>query len=593
MKNHIINAILKKPSRQTLKIFWKHSMKFPFSFWINAILSPLAVVFLYILLPYCLSLAIGTFSTGDYESLQKYIVWSVIVAILGVIINAASAQAFINQESKVRKTLVDELITELISKDADFFSNQKVGSLAGKFIDFVNTHSQLVHLFLRETLRMLATIIVGLVLIFTNSTITGFVVVGFMIVLVSQIFIFIKIREPYRLARKKTISELNGITADAIVNNSTVKIFAAEQQEQSNIAEITEKYRQILAKDSTISNLEGFIRRSLSAAFQIAVIAIIAKLLLDGKLELGIAIFIVTYIQRISSEIFTIGHIITDYDRLFIQSAPFAEILMTPNKITDKSNSRNLNVQNGKIELSNLSYRYSDSDKNVLDNINITINAGEKVGIVGRSGAGKTTLTKLLLRLDDPTDGKILIDDQNIQNVSQKSLRESISYVPQEPLMFHRSIRENITYGKNNATEDEIITACKQSGAWEFIKDIPKGLDAIVGERGMKLSGGQRQRVAIARALLKNSPILIMDEATSALDSESEKHIQKSLEFLTKNRTSIIVAHRLSTVAKLDRIIVIEKGKVIEDGTHNDLIIKNGTYAKLWSHQGQENKDEQ
>jgi ATP-binding cassette subfamily B protein len=215
----------------------------------------------------------------------------------------------------------------------------------------------------------------------------------------------------------------------------------------------------------------------------------------------------------------------------------------------------------------------------------LKIPAGKTVGLVGVSGSGKTTLTKLLLRFDDVTSGAIYIDGKDIRDVTQTSLREAIAYVPQESSLFHRSIFENIAYGKMDATREEVIRAAKLANADEFIRELPNGYDTLVGERGVKLSGGQRQRVAIARAILKDAPILVLDEATSALDSESEALIQEALKNLMKNRTSIVVAHRLSTIAGLDMIVVLSEGKIVEQGSHQELLKKGGEYAKLWSRQ--------
>jgi ATP-binding cassette subfamily B protein len=297
------------------------------------------------------------------------------------------------------------------------------------------------------------------------------------------------------------------------------------------------------------------------------------------------AVFVILYLQRLSSELFNLGEILFGYDKIMLQVAPMTEILMEPAKILDMNN-RKINIKRGNIKFLDVTYTYSDNPDNpVLEHFNLEIPAGQKVGLVGYSGAGKTTLTKLLLRFDDLNAGQIEIDNQDISKFTQKSLRQSISYVPQEPMLFHRTLRENIAYGKSNATDAQIIKAAKLANAYDFIKKLPNGLDTIVGERGVKLSGGQRQRIVIARSILKNAPILILDEATSALDSESESLIQKSLGVLMKGRTSIVVAHRLSTISKLDRIIVIDKGKIIEDGSHSELLLKNGEYAKLWRHQ--------
>ena len=221
----------------------------------------------------------------------------------------------------------------------------------------------------------------------------------------------------------------------------------------------------------------------------------------------------------------------------------------------------------------------------VFEDLNLDIAPGQRVGLVGRSGSGKTTLTKLLLRLDDVQGGQVLVDGQDVSACTQQSLRRQVAYVPQEPLLFHRSIRENIAYGRPEATEEEIRRAAAEANALEFIERLPQGLDTMVGERGVRLSGGQRQRVAIARAILADCPILVLDEATSALDSESEALVQEALGNLMRGRTAIVVAHRLSTVAALDRIVVLADGRIVEDGTHAELVQEGGAYAELWKRQ--------
>lgn len=245
-----------------------------------------------------------------------------------------------------------------------------------------------------------------------------------------------------------------------------------------------------------------------------------------------------------------------------------------------------LKTTKGKISFTDVTFAHDGgAGEGIFNNLSLTIKPGERIGLVGHSGSGKTTLTRLLLRFSDIDSGSISIDGQNIAEVTQQSLHQSIAYVAQEPLLFHRTLAENIAYGKPDATREQIIQAAKQAHAWEFIQELPEGLETMVGERGIKLSGGQRQRIAIARALLKDAPILVLDEATSALDSESEKLIQESLDTLMQKRTSIVIAHRLSTIAQLDRIIVLEHGKIAEDGSHQELLARKGIYASLWKHQ--------
>lgn len=260
-------------------------------------------------------------------------------------------------------------------------------------------------------------------------------------------------------------------------------------------------------------------------------------------------------------------------------------ILSTESSVKDTDNATELVVPNGRVAFSDVRFMHDGAEVSIFDGFSIDIAPGQRVGLVGHSGSGKTTFTRLLLRFNDIDDGSISIDGTDIATVTQQSLRSAIAYVPQEPLLFHRSLRDNIAYGNPTASMKDIERAARLANAFDFIQTLPKKFDTLVGERGIKLSGGQRQRIAIARAILKNAPILLLDEATSALDSESEKLIQDSLDELMKGRTSIVIAHRLSTIAKLDRIIVLDDGKIIEDGTHAQLLRKKGTYASLWSHQ--------
>lgn len=258
------------------------------------------------------------------------------------------------------------------------------------------------------------------------------------------------------------------------------------------------------------------------------------------------------------------------------------EVLNTKYEVQDSKKAKKLSVVRGKIEFEKVRFSYDKTVK-VINNLSLRIKSGERVALVGPSGGGKSTVTKLILRFFDIQRGKIFIDGQNIKSVTQDSLRSQISLVPQDPILFHRTLEENIKYGNQDATEQEVIAAAKLANCHEFIQKFPKKYDTYVGERGVKLSGGERQRVAIARAILANNPILILDEATSSLDSKSESEIQEALQNLMKNRTTLVIAHRLSTIMKMDRIIVFQDGKIAEQGTHADLVSnESGLYKKLW-----------
>ena len=380
-------------------------------------------------------------------------------------------------------------------------------------------------------------------------------------------------------------NKMSGRLADAFSNILAVKSSSAEQRELKQFAKTANNWRgssldlmRAFLKASTVySSISGSIR---IGALVFAVIAAQQHLISVASIYL-----IVTYTASVAHNLWNMNGIMRTYNRIMGDSRAMVEILNAPTTLND-ANDDVLKVKRGEIVMNNVTFTHDEGDGATLfRDFSLTIRPGEKVGLVGSSGSGKTTLTKLLLRFADIDSGEIAIDDQNIADVTQASLRSEIAYVPQEPLLFHRSVRENIAYAKPDATDADIEAAAKKAGAYDFILQLKDNFDTLVGERGVKLSGGQRQRIAIARAILKDAPILVLDEATSALDSESEKLIQKSLETLMKGRTSIVIAHRLSTIAKLDRIIVMSNGAIIEDGTHDALLKKNGQYAKLWQHQ--------
>lgn len=575
-----------RTNHDTLRLYWQQIKRYKVSFFLMLIFIPLASLTLDTILPYILSQAVNTFTSQDTDTLYQLLTTAGVIALVGVAMNFTGFQSAIVHESKVRTDLSVATLSTLLKKDAGFFASQKIGALTGRFIDFINAHVGLQDLFITRTLTFIFNIIIGTALLLTNAPAVGLIILGLIVWLLFQVRLSIKLRKKLRNARKELIGAVNGMAADTITNNTTVKVFANEAYELEQNRTINERYRDVYRKDFRWTSADGSSRLLLMSIVQIVAIGLMSSMLIDGQIQLGIAIFAIAYLQRIAMQLFTLGEIVNGYDKLFLQAAPMTEILMSIEKIVDTPDAKPLSVTSSSIALNDVSYAYDDAqDITVLDQISLNIPAGQRVGLVGPSGAGKTTITKLLMRLDDATDGVITIDGQDITKVTQESLRQAISFVPQEPLLFHRSLRENILYGKLDADDEELERAIKAAHADEFIERLPNGLDTIVGERGVKLSGGQRQRIAIARAILKDAPILILDEATSALDSESEKLIQQSLETLMKDRTSIVIAHRLSTIAKLDRIIVLDNGRVVEDGGHGELVAHNGLYAKLWKHQ--------
>ena len=572
-------------NKNTLKLYWRQVQKYKPSFFTMLILIPFGVLMIDTLLPYFLAQAIGNLSSDNHHLVTQNLIVAASVGIFGALINFIGFQSMAHHEAMVRTALTDATFKGIINKDLRFFVNTKVGALTSRFIDFVRSETILQDLLIIRTLGFVLSVSVGLVLLSLQSWPVGVFLAFLIIVLILQVRWSIKKRAPWRHERKTLVGEIHGQVADAVTNNLIVKTFAGEQTEINKIQHMNNRLAAIYKKDIGFLSTEGSARVALMVVIQIIAISLAAYFVSKGQMDLGVAVFALAYLQRIGSQLFILGEMLNGYDQALLEAAPMSDILTEKQVIVDSPDAHTLKRIDPTIDFKNVSYHYDDSEKSVLSDITLHIPAGQKVGLVGHSGAGKTTITHLLLRFDDVTGGSIHIDGHDLRTITQKSLRHNIAYVPQEPMLFHRTMRENIAYGNPEATNADIKTAAKKAHALEFIESLPNGLDTIVGERGVKLSGGQRQRVAIARAIVKDAPILVLDEATSALDSESEKLIQDALEKLMKNRTSIVIAHRLSTIATLDRIVVLENGKIIEDGSHETLLKQKGIYSGLWAHQ--------
>ena len=572
-------------NKHTLKLYWQQIKKYKVSFFIALIAIPLSGLLIDTLLPYYFSLSIGGLADKHLSLIWDNLWTAIIIGSIGALLNYVGFQALTLHESKNRASLSNDTFSDLINKDVGFFVNEKVGALTSRFIDFCRSEVGLQDILIIKTLGFTLSVVIGLTIVAFQSWILATTMTILIVFMILEVKWSIKKRKEPRHERKTLGSEINGLVADAFTNNLIVKTFANEDREIKILAKNNNLFKNLFLKDVGFVATEGSVRVAIMVVIQIISIIFCTYLAFNGKMAIAMAIFVLTYVQRLASQIFELGSILNGYDQVLLEAAPMTEMLMKKNVVNDKRNATNLTKIEPKIDLKNIEYKYGDSNINVIKKINLSIAAGEKIGIVGHSGAGKTTITHLLLRFADVTNGQILIDGHDIRDITQKSLRKLIAYVPQEPMLFHRSLRENITYSNLKATDKQIWQAVKQANSYEFIKSLPNGIETTVGERGIKLSGGQRQRVAIARAILKDAPILVLDEATSALDSESEKLIQDALNKLMKDRTSIVIAHRLSTIAKLDRIIVLGDGKIIEQGTHKELLKKGGQYAKLWQHQ--------
>jgi len=389
---------------------------------------------------------------------------------------------------------------------------------------------------------------------------------------------------PHSIDFNERKSGLMGHVVDTLTNIGAVQQFANTQKERANTGEYIENTYQTELRGWIKIEWALVINGLLMVLFVAGMVSLAAHSYFEGLISIGSVVLIVAAVARFSDAMFFLGVELTRASQDIGQAQEGLNELLMEHTIKDVANAKKLSVKKGEIAVENLKFSYGDGA--VLEGFNVNIKSGQKVGLVGRSGAGKSTLVSLLLRQYDIGSGSILIDGQNITEASLDSLRSSITLVPQDTTLFHRSVFENIAYARDGATRKEVIGAAKKAHAHEFIESLEKKYETMVGERGVKLSGGQRQRVAIARAFLKDSPILILDEATSSLDSESEQLIQKSFSNLMANKTVIAIAHRLSTLRQMDRIIVIDKGVIVEDGAPADLLEKKrGVFKTLWDHQ--------
>ena len=482
-------------------------------------------------------------------------------------------------EMNIQEWINNFFLQKLQYHSYKFFSENMSWSLISKFRKGVSAFEKLSDIFSWQILPFITNVTIILIIIGVQNIWISIWIFIVILIFTRLQYVLYKYIHPYQEKANALDSEQGGLLSDLIINNHTIKLFASEKKEERKYAKLnydTAHARKIQYHKSI------WIWGSSAAIWiilEIGIMYLAIRMWWNGTISLGMIVLLQTYILRLIDFLWGIGQTLRHTFIAISEASEILQIIDTPHEIQDKS-SKKLKLQHGAISFNNVNFSYGENQ--IFHDLNFHIKPGERVALVGESGSGKTTITKLLFRLYDIQKGEILIDDQNIAEVTQESLRSSMSMIPQDPILFHRSIRENIAYGKPNASDEEIIAAAKMARCHEFISHLKDGYETLVGERGIKLSGGERQRVAIARAILENKQIIVMDEATSALDSESEFLIQEAIEELMQNKTLLIIAHRLSTIMKMDKIIVMDQGKIAEKGSHKELLAKdNGIYKKL------------
>ena len=478
---------------------------------------------------------------------------------------------------------------QVMRQSVGWFENDFAGRIANRVMQTPRSAGEVIyHVF--DAFSYILAYLVGALFLLVTAEIELIVPLLVWMFAYGYLIIFVVKRiQPASQAAADARSNLNGYMVDAYTNIQSVKLFSNEKKELEYARGAIADTRNTIIRELRLYSIMDISLSFLNGILTAGTIGWAIWLWYSEQTSVGVVAAAATLVLRISA---MSGWIMWAASTFFRELGVIREGLETiaqPVKLVDHKKARHLNLGDAKIEVQNLYHHYGRNFGG-LDNLNIKIPAGQKVGLVGPSGAGKSTLFKLLLRFYDVERGKILIDEQDISMIKQESLRLNIGTIQQESSLLHRSIRENISYGKSDATENEIISAAKKARAHEFIINLEdtdgnKGYSSKVGERGVKLSGGQRQRVALARVILKDAPILLMDEATSALDSDIEAAIKETLSYIMKGKTVIAIAHRLSTLVHMDRILVMEAGRIVEDGSHTDLLKNDGLYAKLWSQQ--------
>lgn len=580
-------------TRRTLHYYWQVTRKH-----LGLFVALMASTFLFVALlsygnPYVMSLVVDRVSEGSITSDQVFSMYGPYIAAL-IAINLVGQTASKLQDYTMYKLeiaaaydLATMSFDALCNQSMSFHSNRFGGTLVSQTSKFMSAYQQLLETITFPFLPVLCSVIFTCAILAPRVPL--YVVILMVLLAIYACVSYYMYKRILSLNEKAASAQnqLSGELSDSVANILAVKTSGREDYER---ALFDQANRNVVERDSK-RMWASLTRGIITAAITVVIMSVVAVFIAGGNAWFGITpgtlVMMFTYTYTVTNQFNFINNGLQRFNRAFGDASGMTATLDEPRLVADKPGAPAMVVREGTIDFQNIGFYYTDGNVKtpVFEDFNLHIPAGQRVGLVGLSGAGKTTLTKLLLRLSDIQDGRILIDGQNVADCTQQSLRRSIAYVPQEALLFHRTIAENISYGRPDATMEQIREAARLANALEFIENLPQGFETITGERGVKLSGGQRQRVAIARALLADCPVLVLDEATSALDSESEALVQDALKTLMRGRTCIVVAHRLSTVASLDRIVVLDHGKVVEDGPHAELIKAGGEYAHLWDRQ--------
>jgi len=541
---------------------------------------------IYYLSPLVVAALVGRLAEGgesDFEALLPYVAGFAGLMVAGEALWRLGIH-FLNRTDARGIELLGNLgMDELLAKDAAFFHDNFAGSLTKRILNFSGGFEQFADTLTFSIMANVIPLLFASVILWRFHPVLVLVLVGLIIVTGLLVAPFIRRRQALVDEREAAKVRVSGHVADVLSNMEAVRAFAAEDREATEFRDRAAEQARLSLRSWDYGNLRV---DTIVAPMSIltSALGLLAAVALRGGLGVEAIVVTFTYYSGATRIMFEFNQVYRRVESTLTEAAQFTELLLTPPAVVDPPDPQPLRPVGAAVRFERVRFAHGNGPP-LFEQLDLDIPSGAKFGLVGRSGGGKTTLTRLLLRLMDVNGGRILIGGQDIARLSQADLRSLISYVPQEPAMFHRSVHDNIAFARPGATAAEVLEAARAAHVTEFTDNLPDGFATLVGERGVKLSGGQRQRVALARAILRDAPILLLDEATSALDSESEILVQEALWRLMRDRTAVVVAHRLSTVVRMDRLVVLDRGRVLEQGTHQDLLRAEGPYARLWHHQ--------
>lgn len=567
------------------KFLWKYTSKLKTLFISLFLLILLGELFLQLSLYFAAQIVEVLSSSENKDLILDSAVFFALLATFLLFCRAFFSNAMVFLEARFLPLFISKISKDLFiyahKHSTAFFDEEMAGNISAKITTITANIQNIYYQTVWGFISPLFAISISFFFFFKINITLAFCMLGLNIFLIVLLWFLSKYLAPFSQRRAKAYSEANGILVDSITNASLVKSFSSFYFEKKHYFSFI-KRAVIADRIETLRFGKLYIWQNLICSFIQSFFYLIPLWFwYKDKISLGDYVLISSLVLSLSEIYRIISHTFLSYFKNFGAISDGLRLLAIPYEVEDKPKAFQLSIQNPTIQFENVRFHYKGK-KALFDNFNLIIQAGEKVGLVGHSGSGKSSLIKLLTRTYDIQDGKILISGQNIADVTQASLRKNIALIPQDPTLFNRTIMENIRYGNLKATDEEVYEAAQKAFCHHFILNLPHGYQSKVGERGVMLSGGERQRIAIARAILKNAPILILDEATSALDSQSEKYIQQSLKELMRGKTVIAIAHRLSTLREMNRLIVLDKGKIVEEGTHRVLLTQNGAYAQFY-----------